>query len=337
VLLAASLLGNLALVFVVLRFRRAFALIEAGRAQWSIAVIEAPSPLALHDAAVDARPALTARDVRDVRAEFVADPFLWRRDSRWHLFFEVKEKRRRLGSIAVATSADGRRFQYERVVLREPFHLSYPYVFESGSETFMVPECGATGSVRLYRAKRFPHVWDFEATLLSGAPFADATLFEHGGLWWMFTSEPTHDILRLHHAKNLLGPWVEHPSSPIVRGDPHVSRPAGRVVVMEDGRLLRFAQDDVPAYGKQVYAFGITRLDETGYEESPALDRPVLGPSNFGWNKYKMHHVDAHLLEPGRWLACVDGQGYPFERRRRPAWQSAEEAANYSPKRRPHS
>ena len=337
VVLAVSLLGNVALVLVLLRFRRTFAAIEAGLAQWSIAVIEATSPLALQDAAKAAIPKLTAKDVRDVRAEFVADPFLWRRDSRWHLFFEIKEKRSRLGSIGLATSEDAKQFRYERVVLREPFHLSYPYVFESGSQTYMVPECADTGSVRLYRAKRFPDAWEFEATLLSGAPFADASLFEHGGLWWMFTSEPTHDILRLHFAKKLLGPWTEHPSSPIVLGDPHVSRPAGRVVALEDGRLLRFAQDDEPAYGKQVFAFAITRLDETSYEESPALDRPVLEPSNFGWNKYKMHHVDAHRVEPGRWIACVDGQGYPFERRRKPAWQAAKEGKVYTPKRRPHS
>ena len=315
-ILAVSLLANAALAFFLLRVTRALRRIDAGEAYWSIAVFEVESPLALQEAANAAKPSVTARDVHDVKASFVADPFLWRRDGRWHLFFEVMEKRRGLGSIGFATSEDGNDFRYEKIALRERFHLSYPYVFESGSETFMVPECGETGTVRLYRARRFPDLWDFEATLLSGAKFVDASLFEHGGLWWMFTSVPTHDVLRLHFSRSLLGPWTEHPASPIVSDDPHAARPAGRVIALEDGRLLRFAQDDEPTYGWKVFAFAITRLDDRVYEEAPALDHAALAPSHYGWNKYKMHHVDAHRLAPGRWMACVDGQGYPLDRRK---------------------
>jgi hypothetical protein len=34
------------------------------------------------------------------------------------------------GEIGLATSEDGLKWDYKQVVLNEPFHLSYPYVFE---------------------------------------------------------------------------------------------------------------------------------------------------------------------------------------------------------------
>ena len=280
--------------------------------EWSIGIFEGSSPLELGDAAGVANPVLTAADVRDVSAEFVADPFLFRRDSRWYMFFEVAVGRRGThGSIGLATSEDGRVWDYERIVLREAFHLSYPFVFETGGEIYMVPESSAAGAIRLYRARRFPEDWEFVRTLLEGR-LVDPTLFHHGGKWWMFTSTPGNDELRLHFADDLLGIWKEHPASPIIRGDRRIARPAGRVVTLPDGRLVRFAQDAVPDYGTRVVAFEITRLDESGYEEAPVGRAPILGGSGSGWNMDRMHHLDAQRLGPGQWMACVDGRGQPL-------------------------
>ena len=125
-ILAVSLLANAALAFFLLRIatepsRRT----SAGEAYWSIAVFGSWNPLSrLQEVANAAKPSVTARDVHDVKASFVADPFLWRRDGRWHLFFEVMEKRRGLGSIGFADRAeDGKDFRYEKIALRERFNL----------------------------------------------------------------------------------------------------------------------------------------------------------------------------------------------------------------------
>ncbi len=255
-----------------------------------------------------ANPVMSARDVTDVAAEFVADPFMVRRGSTWYLFFEVMEKDTHRGSIAVATSPDGRSWTYGRIVLREPFHLSYPYVFEDGSDVYMVPETYEAGAVRLYRAVNFPYDWKLERTLLSGKPFVDSSFVKYRGRWWMFTSTPENNELLLYFAASLEGPWVAHPKSPVVRGNSRISRPGGRVLAMED-HVIRFAQDDEKVYGKQVFAFAVNRLDETSYEESPVGDGPVAGPSGSGWNRDRMHTVDAHPIAPDHWIACVDGKG----------------------------
>jgi hypothetical protein len=56
-----------------------------------------------------------------------------------------------------------------------------------------------------------------------------------------------------------------------------------------------------------VRAFQVTTLTETEYEDREISAKRILEGSGKGWNRTGMHHVDAHRLEDGSWLACVDG------------------------------
>jgi hypothetical protein len=278
-----------------------------GGSRWSIAICCGPSPLAL---AVDGRadnPVLTAACVGDVQASFVADPFMHWDGSGWSMFFEVLDRARGRGCIGLATSPDALRWRYERVVLAEPFHLSYPFVFDHGGERFMVPETFEAAQVRLYRAARFPYEWTLDTVLLDRTVAVDASLLFHEGRWWMFgcASPKRHDVLRLWSAAGLRGPWREHPASPIVSGNARIGRPAGRPVA-HAGRLYRFAQDCSREYGSCVRALEITRLTAAEYEEREASAAPVLAGGAAAWNARRMHHLDAHAFGSG-WIACVDG------------------------------
>jgi hypothetical protein len=276
---------------------------------WSIGLYEGASPLALGPSARAANPVLTRDDVTDARAAIVADPFLARDGEETHLFFEILDAERMRGEIALATSRDLSTWTYRQVVLREPFHLSYPFVFAWEGAWYMIPETNQARSVRLYRATDFPTRWEHVHTLLSGAPFSDATLLRHDDRWWLFTdpSPPFHNsTLALYHSDDLFGDWTPHPRSPLVANDKRSSRPAGRLI-RHDGRLYRVAQDCAPHYGMAVRAFEILTLTTTEYEERPASPDPLLGASGAGWNAEGMHHVDALPLGDGRWIAAVDG------------------------------
>jgi hypothetical protein len=278
-------------------------------ALWSVGIYAGPSPLALAPVDGIRNPVITRDSVTDVPASFVADPFLLRADGTWHLFFEVLNRTNGRGEIGVATSRDLAQWRYQGIVLAEPVHLSYPFVFEWEGARYMVPESHQASAIRLYRAETFPTGWTHVHTLMSGQRFADTTLFRHDDHWWLFTqtsAEGKHDNLRLFFADDLFGAWTEHPASPIIEDDPHSARPAGRVVETA-GHLLRFAQDCKPRYGLNVLAFEITRLTTTHYAECPASISPILGGTQSGWNGARMHHVDAHQIEPGKWIAAVDG------------------------------
>ena len=283
---------------------------------WSIGIYSGTTPYSFAPTSSVRNPVITREDVSDVPAVLVADPFMIRADGTWFMFFEVLNWRTRKGEIGLAVSDDGRDWTYQHVVLAEPFHLSYPYVFERAGDHYMIPESYQAGSVRLYKATRFPTEWSFVGAMLEAPYIVDASVFQHDGTWWLFAEtnlDTKHDTLRLYYSSDLRGPWHEHPGSPVIEGDPHIARPAGRVVVAGD-QIVRYAQDCHPLYGTEVRAFDITELTTTHYCEREVDGGPVLGPSGNGWNACGMHHIDAHARDDGGWIACVDGWFSPGDR-----------------------
>ena len=277
--------------------------------QKAIALYVGNTPLKVGPSPKTPNPILTADDVTDVRAEYVTDPFVVKEEGTWFMFFGVRRADTHMGVIGLATSTDGYDWRYQGIVLSEPFHTSYPYVFKWQDEYFMVPESPDADSIRLYKADGFPNKWTLEKILLTGN-FVDPTLFRFKDRWWMFAeSNPKgHDRLSLFYADELTGPWIEHPKSPVIDGNGHIARPGGRVMNLGD-RLIRFTQDDEPYYGNQLWAFEITHLSPSEYKEQRVGDLPILREGNMAWNNKGMHHIDPHQLKPNEWIAFVSGHG----------------------------
>lgn len=276
---------------------------------WSIGIYVGESPIRLAPPQNLQNPVLTRDHVSDVPAVFVADPFLLQARGAWYMFFEVLNWQAEKGEIGLATSEDGWNWTYQRIVLSEPFHLSYPYVFEWADNFYMIPECHQTSSIRLYRALQFPTQWSLEATLLRGPCFADPSIFRLHNKWWLFVEtnpDQKHDTLRLFYANDLRGPWFEHPKGPVIEANARVARPGGRVLALGD-TVIRYAQDCYPRYGTRLRAFEITDLTTTRYHEREVEESPILSPSGAGWNACGMHHVDPHRIADGKWIASVDG------------------------------
>lgn len=273
---------------------------------WSIGIYTGRSPLRLSSAAGISNPVLTARDVLDAPARFVADPFMILDKGTWYMFFEVMNSETGLGEIGLATSLNGLQWDYRQIVLRERFHLSYPYVFKWGRDFYMVPETLGAESVVLYKAIKFPACWARVAALIPGV-CADPSLFRFDGRWWMFACpRPSfNDTLCLYYSDRLNRGWREHSGNPIIKGDASTARPAGRITRWR-GRLIRFAQDCVPNYGTSVRAFEISQLSPTAYAEEEIAESPILTGGTASWNSSGMHNVDPHPSGQG-WLACVDG------------------------------
>jgi hypothetical protein len=270
---------------------------------WTSVTIE---PFNLIEPATIVNPILTAGDIDDFDATFVADPFLFFENNVWYMFFEVLNTNTDQGDIALATSVDGFHWSYEQVVLDESFHLSYPYVFKWQNSYYMIPETKRADSVRLYKSAQFPYEWELESILLDGIGGLDSSVFYFDGKWWMFTSPELNKILDLYYADNLNGPWTKHPMSPIVAGDASLSRPGGRSFVFDENRIIRVAQKSDVVYGQQVRAFEVDVLTETQYEEHEILESPILTEGT-GWNETGMHQFDPWWTG-SYWLCAVDGK-----------------------------
>jgi hypothetical protein len=198
-------------------------------------------------------------------------------------------------------------WDYLKIVVDADYDLAYPYVFQWEGEYYMIPEPHGIPSVPLYRATRFPDQWVYEGDLLSGEILISSTIFRHGGMWWMFAVNKGNETLRLFYATQLKGKWTEHPQSPVVEKDLNTARPAGRPFVYKR-QLYRVGQDCAPTYGNKVHAFRITALSTSKYAEE-MVQKPIFTRVPGGWTAQAAHHVDAHQLANGKWIAAVDGLG----------------------------
>ncbi len=202
---------------------------------------------------------------------FWADPHLVYRDGRYFAFIEEKPNDA-VGHISVMELREDGTFTVPERVIEQPYHLSYPFVFEWQGEIYMIPETADHGEIQLYRCREFPGSWELERTLMTGVCAVDATLLEHGGRWWMFVGmaehpgASPHDELFLFSAPSPVSEaWAPHPMNPIV-SDVTRARPAGPIFDHE-GVVLRPAQDCSRSYGSSLRLMEIVELTPERYEE----------------------------------------------------------------------
>jgi len=263
------------------------------------------TPIHLQPAATN--PVLRGSDLPD-SVQFVADPFLYRESDTWYLFFEAYSDR---GHIGYATSADGIHYTFQHLLTLENVHLSYPFVFSYRGEHYLMPESGALGQVRLYKAQHFPDTWAYDTTLVSGAPLVDPTLIRYQDRWWLFVSHSGSVNCFLFYSDSLRSGWREHPMSPVVHNDRSRARAAGRSVVLADGVIVRMAQKNDETYGGAVRACRVDTLTTTRYHETELPESPILQASGQGWNADGMHQFGA-WWDSDRWLVAADGDSASF-------------------------
>jgi len=249
-------------------------------------------------------PVLTAIDVTDVYAYFVADPFLMKVESTWYMFFEIHTTIDR--RISLATSLDGLDWTYQGVVLGGGVNYSFPFVFQHQGRFYMVPESGADDDIEIFEATSFPYGWTPVATILSGRHYVDPVIVRYQGRWWLFAGISGSAACHLFYSDQLLSGWTEHPMSPIVPNNNAKARPAGRFVVFYPDRVIRLAQNASVPGRRSVRAFEVDAMTPTTYVEHEIPASPILGPSGSGWNELGMHHCDPWWVED-RWMAAVDG------------------------------
>lgn len=238
---------------------------------------------------------------------FWADPFAWRHEERFYVFFEEYPYAAGRGHISVIElDEQARPLGAATPVLEKPFHLSYPYLFEFEGELYMVPEQKQTRRLDLYRCVEFPKRWERAKTLIPGMRLVDANLFEHEGRWWLLCAAKLKwrglrydETLFAFHADSPLSEcWTPHPGNPLVR-DFSRARPGGRIVLDAQGRLLRPSQDCVRRYGDGLNISEILELSPNTYQERLLWHKSGEEAGGFGG----MHHMDWH-----RGLLVMDAQ-----------------------------
>lgn len=249
---------------------------------WKCAIVGAPVSEIVASGSLDGWPMTWIPGSGDLR--YLADPFgIWR-DGALHVFAEHFDYRDARGRIVLSIYDRVLNLVEQRIVLREPWHLSYPFVFEADGETWLLPESFGSGGLWLYRAAQFPYRWERAARIALDAVPLDATPFHDGERWWLFYAPAFPEAARLTqlcaaYADRLEGPWRPYAHNPCL-SDPLGARPGGTPLRLESGLYLP-VQGCAGTYGAAVRLLRIDtlrpdRIDVavTGTLEAPALAAP---------------------------------------------------------------
>ena len=205
---------------------------------------------------------------------FQADSFLFVKEEWLYLFYELQHWDDP-GCIAMVKTKDLKTWTKPQVVLKEPFHLSFPFVFEDRGNIYMIPESQESDSIRLYQANKDLSAFTFVRTLLEQERkdgihynFNDSHIFKKNDTYFLFTSYQKDWMYyqELYQTDDLLnGTFVKHPKSPICVSNEY-GRNGGSLLYF-DNKLLRVTQDCHQNYGDNVSLMEVTTLDTQDYEE----------------------------------------------------------------------
>lgn len=205
---------------------------------------------------------------------FQADSFLFVKDDELFLFYESQHWDDP-GCILMTKTKDLQIWSKPVVVLSEPFHLSFPYVFEDHGKIYMIPESQESDTIRLYQANADLTDFRFVRILLKqerdeqiNFSFNDSHVYHQDDKYFLFTSYQKDWMYyqELYLTDDLLnGEFTKHPQSPICVSN-EFGRNAGSLIDYK-GKLLRVTQDCHGSYGDNISLMEITRFDENHYEE----------------------------------------------------------------------
>jgi len=243
---------------------------------------------------------------------FWADPFVVCENDQYYIFIEEVQGSGNKGHISCLQIDQVGTVSAVQMVIKEPYHMSYPFVFRYEQQYYMIPETAENRTINLYRCHDFPHHWEKESVLLENVRANDTTLYYHDGLWWMFVTiceylgTPSNDELHIFYSNDLFAKqWTPHPQNPVVC-DVSSARPAGKIFE-QNGVLYRPSQNCKQRYGYAVKINRIETLSTTQYQEqcvdeiAPVWDEDI---------------VAVHTLNQTAGLVIIDGvlkRARPFQ------------------------
>lgn len=183
---------------------------------------------------------------------WVADPFVFEYDGETYIFAELFDYLRRRGVIGYSKLGSNGNFSRWKEIIVEPYHMSYPQIFEYDGEIYIVPETGSGRTLDMYRAVDFPDKWEKSVNLAKDVVFAYTTLLNRGGKLYALAC----DMERTKNSELVLFGVNENmklcsTELGCVVNDPVTARAAGEMFEY-GGKLMRVSQDCSEEYGKRL-------------------------------------------------------------------------------------
>lgn len=203
-----------------------------------------------------------------------ADPFIISHGDDDYIFAELMDYHVIWGQIAVAKVMrrngwggieDNIEIGDFKVVISEPFHMSFPNVFNWNDNYYMIPETHQKNQIRLYKCLEFPYKWELDKVLVDGVKLVDHALYLDGDEIIMITYD-AHDINNKKSVFYKIDMRTKTAQLLNMTGNFSNERPGG-TVFKSNGKLYRAIQDCERIYGDFLKIYEIDKISDNELEE----------------------------------------------------------------------
>lgn len=233
--------------------------------------------------------------IKNPKNRYLADPFIINYNNKSVVFVEDYDFNFNKGKIS-AYEVTSKEYKELGVAIEEKFHLSYPFLFESKDNLYMVPETHETKDIRLYKCIEFPLKWELHKILMQNVNAVDTNIFKYNNKYWIFTNLDSSNLgdysseLHIFFADNFDSTtWKPHLLNPVIF-DSKKARNGG-MIYSDKNQLYRvFQKQAFDMYGESLGVTKIKTLTEDKYEEevlinvSPDFFKDILGIHSFSYS-----------------------------------------------------
>ncbi len=234
-------------------------------------------------------------EIKNPKNHFLADPFVWTKDNRTICFVEDFDYGQNIAWISAIEIFEDNSYKMLGEVIKEEFHLSFPYLFSYEDQLYMIPESTQEGTIRLYKCIDFPLKWEYQYNLMENVKTADTMIFAHENRWWLFTNMSTEgnddqaaQLFAFYSDSPLSTNWIAHKQNPLVFHSDY-GRNGG--ILFDKTTPIRGRQKQAfNVYGAGLSIAKITKLSPSQYQEEKICD---IKPTFFK-NLKANHHIHSH-------------------------------------------
>ena len=216
---------------------------------------------------------------------FWADPVIIEDNGRYYVFIEELIYKNKIAHLSVFELKEDGSYSEPKIILKKPYHLSYPFVFKEQGKYYMIPETAHNNDIQLYEAHSFPFHWKFKQNLMENIKASDTTLLKKDGKWWMFTSikhfnQGIYDNdLSVFYADSLFSTvWSAHMKTPM-KQDIANARQGGPFFKI-DNEYFRVSQNCETNYGNGFNVNKVQNISESKYMEDLVYGFSAIGMKN---------------------------------------------------------
>lgn len=144
--------------------------------------------------------------ISNTKNSWFADPFFVKKGKSYYIFFEDYDEIKKIGKISCVKILKNNKLIFFRNIIKEDFHLSFPFIFKFNNKYYIIPESLNDNSLRLYECIQFPNKWKFKKKIFNNVRFVDSVIIKKNKTWYIIVSTENKKYIfnkiKIFHSKN---------------------------------------------------------------------------------------------------------------------------------------